>query len=413
MGKAGGAMNEAIIRSRIVGHGEEAPDQLLANPSNWRIHPKAQQDALAGVLGEVGWVQSVIVNRTTGNLVDGHLRVSLALREGTPTIPVVYVELTPEEENLVLATIDPIGAMAATDKAQLETLLAEVSTNDPAVRDLLETMGQDPWARDASTESTPAKADPIAKVGDLWVIGNHRILCGDSYDVANLDRLINGKKVGCVLSDPPYGIDLYGSGYRTKNDQHMSRRVNSKADDDFPLNDSENRYRPVIGDVEGYDGRVHQDYFKKTAEQFWFGANYYRRTMSPSDMDGSWMVWDKRTENSEKIIGSHFELVWSKNGHGMVMLRHHWVGAFATNKSEGFEREHPTEKPIALLSDIIKRWVANDAIIVDPFAGSGTSLLAAARTGRVGYGIELDPLYVDVIIRRLEKQTGETAIREE
>ncbi len=407
-------MSDSIFRSRIVGHGEEAPDQLLANPSNWRIHPKAQQDALAGVLEEVGWVQSVIVNRTTGNLVDGHLRVSLALREGTPTIPVVYVELTPEEENLVLATIDPIGAMAATDKAQLETLLSEVSTSSPAVRDLFESMGKGFWEKPDWTDEQldAASKDPITKVGDLWKIGPHRILCGDSSDVENLNRLIGGSKVGCVLSDPPYGIDLYGGGFRTVDDEKR-QRINSKTDSDHALNVHENAYRPVIGDQNGYDGSIHQEYFKKTAEQFWFGANYYRRTMSPSDMDGSWMVWDKRTENSEKIIGSHFELVWSKKGHGMVMLRHHWVGAFATNKSEGFEREHPTEKPIALLADIIKRWVDDGVVIVDPFAGSGTTLLAAARTGRVGYGIELDPRYVDVIVRRLEKQTGETAVREE
>jgi len=90
-------------RSRIVGHGEESPDQLLANPRNWRVHPKAQQDALAVVLDQVGWVQDVIVNQRTGHVVDGHLRVSLAISRNEPTIPVVYIDLDPEEEALVLA----------------------------------------------------------------------------------------------------------------------------------------------------------------------------------------------------------------------------------------------------------------------------------------------------------------------
>ncbi len=120
-------------RSRIIGHGEEAPDQLLANPANWRIHPKAQQDALAGVLGEIGWVQSVIVNKRTGHLVDGHLRVSLALRDDAETIPVVYVDLSPDEEALVLATIDPLAAMAVTDGAELSELLTVAGTNNPDV----------------------------------------------------------------------------------------------------------------------------------------------------------------------------------------------------------------------------------------------------------------------------------------
>lgn len=130
-------------KNRIVGHGEESPDQLLANPANWRIHPKAQQDALAGVLGEVGWVQSVIVNRITGHLVDGHLRVSLALRDGASSIPVVYVELSPDEEALVLATIDPIASMAATDTEKLSELLEEVGTSSAEVQMLLSKMAED------------------------------------------------------------------------------------------------------------------------------------------------------------------------------------------------------------------------------------------------------------------------------
>ncbi len=100
-------------RNRIIGSGEENPESLLANPGNWRIHPRAQQDALSGVLSEVGWVANIIVNRQTGHVIDGHLRVSLALRRHEPTVPVTYVDLTPDEEALVLATFDPISAMAA------------------------------------------------------------------------------------------------------------------------------------------------------------------------------------------------------------------------------------------------------------------------------------------------------------
>ena len=92
-------------RNRIVGHGDVAPDQLLANPRNWRTHLRAQQRALAGALTEVGWVPQVLVNRTTGNLVDGHLRVELAISRGEPTVPVTYVELTEDEERVVLASL--------------------------------------------------------------------------------------------------------------------------------------------------------------------------------------------------------------------------------------------------------------------------------------------------------------------
>lgn len=128
--------------NRIVGHGEEAPDQLLANPANWRIHPKHQQDALAGVLREVGIVQDIIVNSRTGYVVDGHLRVSLAMREGQATIPVKYVDLSESEEALILATFDPLSALAGTDRVKLEELLREVSSGESAVQQMLAEMAE-------------------------------------------------------------------------------------------------------------------------------------------------------------------------------------------------------------------------------------------------------------------------------
>lgn len=131
----------ATWRNRIVGEGEEPAGQLLANPRNWRIHPSEQQRALEGVLSEVGWVQRVIVNRTTGCVVDGHLRVALALsRSENEPVPVVYVELTEAEEAEVLATLDPLAAMAATDQQKLEELLADVSSGSDAVNELLANM---------------------------------------------------------------------------------------------------------------------------------------------------------------------------------------------------------------------------------------------------------------------------------
>ena len=126
------------IKNRIIGSGEEQLDQIMFNPRNWRIHPLSQQDALKGVLEEVGWVQQVIVNKRTGNLIDGHLRCQLAAREGATTIPVVYVDVSEEEEALVLATLDPIGAMAATDKQKLDELFADIQSENENVRKMMD-----------------------------------------------------------------------------------------------------------------------------------------------------------------------------------------------------------------------------------------------------------------------------------
>ena len=125
-------------RNRIIGHGEEAPGQLLANPRNWRIHPRAQQDAPAGLLDQVGWVQDVIVNRRTGHVVDGHLRVSLAISRDERTIPVVYVDLDEAEEALVLASLDPLAGMAVTDEDALRELIAGADAASEALQALLD-----------------------------------------------------------------------------------------------------------------------------------------------------------------------------------------------------------------------------------------------------------------------------------
>ena len=124
-------------RNRIVGQGVESPEQLLANPRNWRIHPKAQQDALAGVLSEVGWVQNIIVNQRTGHVVDGHARVEIAISRGEAEVPVVYVDLDENEEGVILAALDPLAGMAVTDPEKWAELLAEISVTDEALRAML------------------------------------------------------------------------------------------------------------------------------------------------------------------------------------------------------------------------------------------------------------------------------------
>ena len=123
--------------NRIVGYTEESPDQLLANPQNWRVHSKNQQIALSGVLDDIGFIAPVIVNKNTGHLVDGHLRVSLALRHEIPTIPVVYVDITEHEEREALSTFDPITNMASSDMQMLEGLIRDLDAVNDSTRLLL------------------------------------------------------------------------------------------------------------------------------------------------------------------------------------------------------------------------------------------------------------------------------------
>ncbi len=116
--------------NRIVGEGEVPPDQLLANPENWRIHPKEQQDALEAMLGGLGWIQRIVVNQRSGHVVDGHLRAALAISREQPTVPVLYVDLDDDQERMALATLDPLSAMAVADATKFVEVLSTVAQTD-------------------------------------------------------------------------------------------------------------------------------------------------------------------------------------------------------------------------------------------------------------------------------------------
>lgn len=125
-------------RSRIVEHGEEDPTQLLAHPLNPKVHPKYQQDVMSAVLEEIGWIDEVIVNQETGHVVNGHLRVALAISKGEPLVPVRYVSLTPDEEAKALAVFDPIAALAVTDSVALTELLESIETDSEHIQKMLD-----------------------------------------------------------------------------------------------------------------------------------------------------------------------------------------------------------------------------------------------------------------------------------
>ena len=155
-------------RNRIVGSGDEEPEQLLANPLNYRIHPKEQQDALSHVMDTVGWVDRVIVNRTTSTVIDGHLRVALAISRGEPTVPVEYVELTEDEEALVLATFDWITGQAGIDREKLKDILGQIDVgamdgvNKEIAQKLIKQIRQDQYIEELDTIKFPEYDESIA-----------------------------------------------------------------------------------------------------------------------------------------------------------------------------------------------------------------------------------------------------------
>lgn len=208
----------AALRNRIVGSGEVLVRDLVKNPKNWRKHPASQLSALEGLLSEVGWVQNIIVNRTTGNMIDGHARVAIAEKHGEAHVPVVYVELTAAEEELVLATLDPLGDLAELDKAKLQSLLANLDPDSAALASLIadleaelgigEEESADPTTLlDQAVQLEPAKEyivivcddedewDRIKAQLTLSTVRRGGYKAGSPFDATSIERVIPARRL--------------------------------------------------------------------------------------------------------------------------------------------------------------------------------------------------------------------------
>ena len=238
--------------------------------------------------------------------------------------------------------------------------------------------------------------EPVTKLGDLWILGDHRLLCGDSTDVLSVERLMDGKKADMVFTDPPYGMNL---------DTDYSKMPNGKT------------HKAVIGDDEQYDAGFLLATFAYCKEIFLWGADYYVETLHRSYPNlGSWIIWDKYSDE-ERIglldgrFGSAFETCWSKTRHKREFAR---VLVKTNYTAKGDEtRVHPTQKPVALAEWFFDRWCKNGDVVVDLYGGSGSTLIACEKTSRHARLMELDPAYCDVIVKRWEQFTGKKAMLEE
>jgi len=357
-------------RNRIIGSGVEAPDQLVANPRNWRTHPNAQRDALRGSLIEIGWVQQVLVNRQTGHVVDGHARVEEALSRGELEVPVLYVDLDEDEEAMVLATLDPIGAMAAQDSQKLDELLSELHSDDAGIQALLDSMGTDePKEGLTDPDDVPELGEEThIKRGDLFALGDHRLMCGDSTKAEDVARLMDGRKADVILTDPPYGIGAttmtLGTGKKDFHRGHWDEQ------------------RP---DVSGLATSAPQVIV--------WGGNYFTDQLPPTN---DWLCWHKKNDG---LTFSEFELAWTNLGRNCRILAHNWSGE---------EKAHPTQKPVRVIQWCVEMTTGD---IYDPFSGSGTTIIAAEQLGRRCYAMEIDPRYVAVAIKRWEDFTGKVSER--
>lgn len=313
-------------------------------------------------------------------------------------LPVVYLEAPTKQaaKKLVLMASSQHGKVSQDSfNVFVEDLDVEALVDDINLPDIEVTLEDDEESLvDEETEETiEPPAEPKTKLGDLYELNGHRILCGDSTLEENVQKLMNGQKAEMVLTDPPYGMNL---------DTDFST-MGLKSDN----SPASKTYKKVLNDDKPYDpAHIFRD-FDYCKEIFLWGADYYAERI-PDKNAGSWITWDKRAGIEDAYWAtSEFELCWSRTKHHRKIARFTWSGMLGMEQEkqeyEGSKppvRVHPNQKPTALYKWFFDHWGKDKNLIVDLFLGSGSLLIAAEQTGRLCYGMELDPAYVDVIISR-------------
>jgi site-specific DNA-methyltransferase (adenine-specific) len=241
-------------------------------------------------------------------------------------------------------------------------------------------------------------------LGDLFEIGVHRLLCGDSTCSDTVAKLMGGEKADMVFTDPPYGMNLDTDYTKINPSSEKSKKFAEAKGETTNKN-----YSKVLGDNDDFTPELINTIFacfNDVKEIFIWGADYFAELL-PNKNEGSWVVWDKRTNddgsNLDEMFGSCFELCWSKNKHKRDIARIKYAGLFGTEREDIKKRLHPTQKPILLSQWFFNKWGKENDLIADLFLGSGSTMVAAHQLNRKCYGIELDPKYCQVIIDRMLK----------
>jgi DNA modification methylase len=413
-----------LFKDRIKDLRRVPASDLKPNPRNWRTHPQSQQDALRGVLAEVGIADAVLARELpdgTLMLLDGHLRA-----ETMPDsiLPVLVLDVTEAEGDKILATLDPLAAMAEADAAKLDDLLREVQTGNEALAGMLTELAeeagclsvQEPDIVEDEVPEPPVV--PITKPGDLWLLGRHRVLCGDSTKAEDVARLMGGERAGLMNTDPPYGV-AYSNDERPNPGVAKPRVANDEMTEEKLQAFLEAAFRSaktyaLADNAAWYMWHAHltQGYFAAAAAAAAADVILHRQ-----------IIWVKPV----LLLGRgqyHWKhepcfMGWVKGrqppdygeGHGERTQTTVWEIASVT-QSERKDFNHSTPKPVGLFAIPIVKHLRAGEIAYEPFSGSGPQIIAAEQLNRTCYGMEISPQYCDVIVKRWENLTGQTATLE-
>lgn len=383
------------------------PHSLQFREDNRNQHTPEQIDRLAQIIQHNGFRVPVIVSSRSQKVVAGHGRLMAAKKLRLEKVPVIYQQFESEDEEFQFHIAD--NAIAAWAELDLSGINADLEKYGPFEIDLLgikdfvlepaEKVGQ------CDEDEIPEIGESFVKEGDIWILGEHRLMCGDSTSIDAVEKLMNGEKADMVFTDPPYGMNL-------DTDYSSMGGDNSKYSAEKGLAGKRGiKHKAVIGDDKDFDPGIVFGLFDYCSEIFLWGADYYAERLLNKN-NGSWIVWDKRVDdNFDKMWGSSFELCWSKAKHKRDIARIRFAGVYGTESQDTHGRVHPTQKPVQLAEWFFEKWGGDCKIVVDLYGGSGSTLIACEKTNRKCFMSEIDPHYCGVIIERWQKFTGKKATR--
>ena len=394
--------------------------KLVPNPKNPNQHPDNQIQLLGRIIRQAGWRQPITVSKRSGFIVKGHGRLAAALLEGMKEAPVDYQNYTTEaEEYADLVADNRIAELAETDNKLLADIFAEIDTGEipreltgytedeveGLVTALSEALHNDLNEPDEIPE-TPEPEETVTQKGDLWILGRHRVVCGDATSERDRELLLDGAHPEILLTDPPY----CSGGFQESG--KVTGSIGSKQ------SDGKGGYTTPTISSDNLSTRGYQVLMKAV-----LGAADVKVAYLFTD----WRMWVYLFDLVEGSgLGVRNMIVWNKKSPGMgngwraqhelVMFAHRTKPKWDNHKGYGNVLEatrsgnelHPTQKPVEILEKLLDNtdWAEG---VLDPFGGSGTTLIAAESAGQPAYLMEMEPRFVDVIVRRYIKSTGKTS----
>ena len=411
-----------------------ALDKLKPDPKNPRKHSVRQVRQIANSIRQFGFVGVILVD-SDGNVIAGHGRLQAARQLGMTTVPVVQVDhLTPAQVKALRIADNRIAELSEFDDHLLGEAFQELSLLEvdfgfdvtgfelPEIDIMIESLSETESSEQDEADVVPEKeATAVSKSGDLWLLRDHRLLCGSALNSSAYQTLLDGALAECVITDPPYNVPIRGHVSGNGAVQHREFAMASGEMSESEFTDFLTQVCRLLA-VHSVPGSVHDLFmdWRHMGEMLQAGKAVYSNLLNVC-------VWDKGRGGMGSFYRSQHELVFVfKNGQA-PHTNNVQLGKFGRNRCNvwtypginGFGRNseegnllamHPTVKPVRMLADAILDCTNRGAVVLDSFLGSGSTLIACERTGRHCRGIEIDPLYVDTAIRRWQKYTGEQAV---